>query len=152
MTTSPRVPSAEPVARMLAVTRTRLVAIVGAGALLAAANTSAQTNSQVWANITFDWVKPSGVTYEIDFEPKTLLSAPPEQPGWSNLDITPSVEYPVTNTIDLVGEVVVGRTKQTDDLDTTEVTARGGVRFHLLSRQRRLLLNEKLPKRRLIIR
>ena len=62
-----------------------------------AANASAQSNRQVWANITFDWVKPSGVTYEVDFEPKTLLSAPPGEPGWGNLDITPSVEYPVTN-------------------------------------------------------
>jgi len=137
---------------MPAVTRTRLIAIVGVGALLTAANPSAQTNLQMWANITFDWVKQSGVTYEIDFEPKALLSAPPEEPGWSNLDITPSVEYPVTNTLDLVGEMTLGRTKQTDDIDTSEVTVRGGVRFHLFSRQRRLLLNETLPKRRLVIR
>jgi hypothetical protein len=134
------------------VTRTLLVAIVGACALLTTENASAQTNRQVWANITLDWVKRSGVTYEIDFEPKALLSAPPEEPEWSNLDITPSVEHPVTNTLDLVGEMVLGRTKQTDDLDTTEVTVRGGVRFHLFSRQRRLLLNERLPKRRLVIR
>ena len=87
---------------------------------------------------------------EIDFEPKALVSASPEEPGWSNLDITPSVEHPVTNTLDLVGEMTLGRTKQTDDLDTTEVTVRGGVRFHLFSRQRRLLLNETLPKRRLV--
>jgi hypothetical protein len=51
--------------------------------------------------------------------------------------------------LDLIGEVIVGRTKQADDLDTTELTIRGGVRFHLLSRQRRLLFNEALPKRRL---
>jgi hypothetical protein len=137
---------------MFAVTRTRLIAIVGAGALLTAANASAQTNSQAWANITFDWVTRSGVTYEIDFEPKVLLSAPPEEPGWRNLDVTSSVERPVTNTLDLVGEMVLGRTKQTDDLDSTEVTVRGGVRLHLFSRQRRLLLNEALPKRRLVIR
>jgi hypothetical protein len=137
---------------MLAVTRRRLVVIVGAGALLTAANASAQTNGQVWANITFDWVKRSGVTYEIDFEPKTLVSAPPEEPGWNNLDITPSVEHPVTNTLDLIGEMTLGRTKQTDDLDTTELTIRGGIRFHLLSRQRRVLLKETLPKRRLVIR
>jgi hypothetical protein len=136
----------------LAVTRTRLVAIVGAGALLTAANTSAQTNGQVWANITFDWVKPSGVTYELDFEPKVMVSVPPGEPGWNNLDITSSVEYPVSRLLDLIGEVVAGRTKQTDDVDTTELTVRGGVRFHLFSRQRRLLLNETLPKRRLVIR
>ena len=71
---------------------------------------------------------------------------------WRNLDITPSVEHPVTNMFDVVGEMTLGRTKQTDDLDTTEVTARGGVRFHLFSRQRSLLLNEALPKRRVVIR
>jgi hypothetical protein len=137
---------------MLAVTRTRLVAIVGAGALLTPANASAQASRQVWANFTFDWVKPSGVTYEIDFEPKALLAPSPEEPDWRNLDITPSIERPVTDMFDVVGEMTLGRTRQTDDLDTTEVTARGGVRFHLFSRQRRLLLNETLPKRRVVIR
>ena len=130
----------------------RLVAIVELGALLTAANASAQASRQVWANFTFDWVKPSGLTYEIDFEPKALVAAPPEEPDWSNLDITPSVEYPVTDMFDVVGEMTLGRTRQRDDLDTTEVTARGGVRLHLFSRQRRLLLNEILPKRRVVIR
>jgi len=54
--------------------------------------------------------------------------------------------------LDLIGELVAGRTKQTDDLDTTELTVRGGLRFHLFSRQRRLLFNEIFPKRRLVIR
>jgi hypothetical protein len=45
--------------------------------------------------------------YEIDFEPKALVSAPPEEPGWSNLDITPSVEYPVSNTLDLIISIIV---------------------------------------------
>ena len=137
---------------MLVVARRPLVIIVGFGTLLTAANGSAQTNGQVWANITFDWVKRSGVMYEVDFEPKALVFAPPEEPGWGNLDITPSIEYPVSTTIDLIGEVTLGRTKQSDDLDTTELTVRGGVRFHLFSRQRHLLLNETLPKRRLVIR
>ena len=80
------------------------------------------------------------------------MSASPEEPGWTNVDITPAVEHPVTNTLDVIGEMTLGRTKQTDDLNTTELTVRGGVRFHLFSRQRRLLLNETLPKRRLVIR
>jgi len=58
----------------------------------------------------------------------------------------------VTNTLDLIAEMTLGWTKQTDDLDTTELTVLGGVRFHLFSRQRRLLLNETLPKLRLVIR
>jgi hypothetical protein len=86
------------------------------------------------------------------FEPKVLVSVSPNEPGWNNLDLTPSIEYPVWSMLDVIGEVTAGRTKQTDDLDTTELTVRGGVRFHLLSRQRRLLFNEALPKRRLVIR
>ena len=107
-------------------TRTRrlLVITAGVGALLAApANASAQLS------------RPHLKSLE-----------------WSNLDITPSVEHPVANTLDLIGEMTMGRNKRTDDLDTTEVTVRGGVRFLLFSRQRRLLLNETLPKRRLVIR
>ena len=66
---------------MLAVARRPLVIMVGFGTLLTATNGSAQTNGQVWANITFDWVKRSGVTYEVDFEPKALVFAPPEEPS-----------------------------------------------------------------------
>jgi hypothetical protein len=126
--------------------------MVSAGVLSTAVSAAAQSNAQIWANVTLGWVKPSGVVYELDFEPKVMVSVPPGEPGWNNLDITLSVEYPVSRPLDLVGEVVAGRTKQTDDLDTTELTVRGGVRFHLLSRQRRLLFNEALPKRRLVIR
>ena len=78
------------------------------------------------------------------------LAAGPLSTRSATFAITPSVEHPVTNTLDLVGEMTLGRTKQTDDLDTTEVTVRAGVRFHLFSRQRRLLLNETLPKRLVI--
>jgi hypothetical protein len=102
------------------------------GALLwVSADSAAQTSTTLWTNITFDWVRER-VTYEVDFEPKILLSAPPGAPGWRNLDITPSIEYAARKRIDLTGELVVGHTKQTDRLETTEFTLRGGVRFHLL--------------------
>ncbi len=81
-----------------------------------------------------------------------LLSAPPTQPGWASLDLTPSAEFSPSKWLDLVGEGVLGRTIQTDDLRTTEFTARGGMRFHLFSRQERVLFNEQLPKRRVVIR
>jgi hypothetical protein len=78
----------------------------------------------------------------VDFEPKVLVSAPPGDPGWRNLDITPSIEYD-RKRIDFTGELVVGHTKQTDNLGTTELTLRGGLKFHLL---------ENPPKRRLVVR
>ena len=52
----------------------------------------------------------------------------------------------------MVGEVLVGRTRQTDDLDSTEVTPRIGFRLHFLSNLREELVKEKRPKRRLVIR
>jgi hypothetical protein len=36
---------------------------------------SAQATAQLWGNITLDWVKSDHLVYELDFEPKVLLSA-----------------------------------------------------------------------------
>jgi hypothetical protein len=118
-----------------------------AATLLTSTGVSAQTTTQLWANVTLDWVASSRLTYEVDFEPKVLISAPPGEPGWRNLDVTPSVEFAAREYLDLVGELTTGLTKQTDEVNTTEVTARAGARFHLFSRQNRLFLKEKLPKR-----
>jgi hypothetical protein len=117
-----------------------------------AASAEDDATGQLWANLTFDWHKSPRVTYGLDLEAKALVSAPPEQPWWGNLDLTPSVEFAAKKWIDLLGEGVLGRTAQTDHLRTTELTARGGLRFHLFSRQERLLFNEQLPKRRVVIR
>jgi hypothetical protein len=110
--------------------------------LLVTADAAAQSSTTLWGNMTFDWVKDK-IVYEVDFEPKVLVSAPEGEPGWRNLDITASIEYDTAKRFDLTGELVVGRTKQTDDLGTTELTLRGGVRFHLV---------ENLSKRRFVIR
>jgi len=110
--------------------------------LLVTADAAAQSSTTLWGNMTFDWVRDK-ITYEVDFEPKILLAAPEGEPGWRNLDITPSIEYDTVKRFDLTGELVVGHTKQTDDLVTTEFTLRGGVRFHLV---------ENLPQRRFVIR
>jgi hypothetical protein len=110
------------------------------------------TTTQLWANVTLDWHTSPRVTYSLDFEPKVLVAAPPDQPAWASLDLTPSAEFAVTKWADLLGESVLARTVQTDDLKTTEVAARGGARFHFFSRQPRVLFNEQLPKRRLVLR
>lgn len=118
----------------------------------------AQANLQLWGNITFNWIKGDRLTYEIDLEPKTLLSAPEGEPGWRNLDTTPSVEYAWKNWLDVTGELVTGFTKQTDDEDSFELAERVGMRFHLLSRnlptlvRDRPIKSERPPKRRLILR
>ncbi len=84
----------------------------------------AQTDFQAWGNLTFDWIKSHRVTIGVKVEPKVLVSAPDDEPGWGTLDVTPSFEYARGQWFDMIGEMLVGRTMQTDDLDSTEVTPR----------------------------
>ena len=114
----------------------------------------AQTNGQVWGNITVDWLKSDKLTFELDVEPKVLVAAPSTEPGWRNVDVTPNVEYAVRRWLDLIGELGTGYTHQTDDVNSTEVTPRIGIRLHLFSRDRPRLLSvrELPPKRRVVIR
>jgi Protein of unknown function (DUF2490) len=113
---------------------------------------AAQTNGQLWGNITLDWVRSEKLTFELDLEPKVLVVAPSTEPGWWNVDVTPNVEYTVKPWLDLIGELGTGFTRQTDHVNSIEVTPRIGVRFHLLSRdQPRLVHVRELPPRRRIV-
>ena len=112
----------------------------------------AQTTAQLWSNITFNWAKSDRLVYELDFEPKALMDAPEGDPGWHNLDITPNVEYSLKAWLDLVVDTTIGATKQTDDVDTMEVTPRLGVRLHLFSRTPRFRARESAPRRRIVVR
>jgi hypothetical protein len=120
--------------------------------LIAAPVVSAQTTTQLWGNLTFNWVKSDRLVYELDVEPKVLLGAPEGEPGWRNLDVTPNVEFSARPWLDLVADATVGRTVQTDDLTTTELTPRLGVRFHLFSRAQKFRVIEQAPRRRLVVR
>ena len=70
----------------------------------------AQTNLQLWGNITLDWVKSNRLAYKLDFEPKVLLSKPDGDPDWRNLDVTPNVEFSPKPWIDLVLDTTIGKT------------------------------------------
>jgi hypothetical protein len=83
--------------------------------------------TQIWANITTGWILSDSLYVELDVEPKILVSGDPK---WRNIDATGLVEYYPNGWIDLTGEMTLGTTLQTDDLRTTELTFRGGVRFH----------------------
>ena len=120
--------------------------------LLAATVAQAQSNLQLWGNVTFDWVKSQRLAYGLDIEPKVLLDAPAGEPGWRNLDLTSSVEFSPKPWLDLVADGVVGVTKQTDDVDSVEVTPRLGFRFHLFSRAQRFHPLERAPRRRWVVR
>jgi hypothetical protein len=123
-----------------------------AALLLICAPVSAQTTTQLWGNLTFNWVKSERLVYELDFEPKALLTPPEGEPDWRNLDVTPNVEYSLRPWFDLVADMTIGRTVQTDDVSSTEVTPRFGVRFHLFSRARQLRVLERAPRRRVVVR
>jgi hypothetical protein len=113
---------------------------------------SAQPDTQLWGELTFSWIKSHRLTYGFDVEPKVLVSAPDGDPGWATLDLTPSIEYSHGAWLDVLGETLIGRTRQTDDLNSTEVTPRIGLRLHYLSNLRNELLKEKQPKRRFVLR
>jgi hypothetical protein len=107
---------------------------------------------QLWGNFTLSWIKSHHVTLGVDIEPKVLVSKPADDPRWATLDVTPSLEYTHGNWLDIVSELLVARTKQTDDDNSTEITPRIGFRFHILSNVANDLLKEKLPKHRFVIR
>jgi hypothetical protein len=107
---------------------------------------------QLWGNLTLSWIKSHHLTLGVDIEPKVLVSKPADDPGWATLDVTPSLEYTHGNWLDIVSELLVARTKQTDDDNSTEITPRIGFRFHILSNVANDLLKEKLPKHRFVIR
>jgi hypothetical protein len=103
--------------------------------------------------MTFDWVKSESLTYELDLEPKVLVAAPSGEPGWWSLDVTPNVEYAARHWLDLIGEIGTGFTRQTDDVNSTELTPRVGVRLHLFSRELpRIHVPERPPRRRVVLR
>jgi Protein of unknown function (DUF2490) len=134
-------------------TRRAWRALVVSGLVLSSARSgAAQTNLQLWGNITLDWVTSNRLAYELDVEPKVLLSKPDGDPDWRNLDVTPNVEWSPKPWIDLVLDTTVGRTTQTDDVDTVEVTPRVGARFHLFSRAQRYHPRERAPARRYVVR
>lgn len=120
--------------------------------VLWASPAAAQTDTQLWGDLTLSWIKSHTWTLGVEVEPKTLVSKPADKPGWTTLDVTPSAEYRHGKWLDVVGELHLGRTRQTDALDTTEVTPRIGLRFHLLSNLVADATKEREPRRRLVVR
>ena len=115
---------------------------------------AAQSDSQLWGDLSVEWVKPSGITWGLAVEPKLLVSAPAGEPGWWSVDATPGIEYAASRWLDVVGELATGYTRQTDDVRSVEVSPRAGVRVHLFPRGLPPLLPglERAPGRRLVIR
>ena len=97
-------------------------------------------SNQIWANITLDYPWREGLLFEVDLEPKAQYSG---ADSWRGIDITPAIEFSPNHWIELVGETVFARTKQSNALTSTEVTPRLGFRVHFLNN-----LHTLLPARR----
>ena len=133
----------------------RLAIVLALATVLTSADAWAQTNMQLWGNVTINWLHSERLTYELDFEPKVLLAKPDADPAWSNLDVSPNAEYALKRWMDLVMEGTIGYTKQTDDVNSWEVSPRAGVRLYLFSRDLPVAgprLRELPPTRRLVVR
>jgi hypothetical protein len=115
---------------------------------------ASQTNGQLWGTLTWNWLKSDRLTYELELEPKALVVAAEDQPGWGSLDLTPNVEYALRSWLDLVGELATGYTWQTDEVNSFELTPRAGARLHLTSRELPTgpLRREWLPRHRIVVR
>ncbi len=120
--------------------------------LIALLSRTASAQDQVWTDFDLHWIKSHQVTFELQVEPKVLASQPAEGPGWATLDVTPSAEFTRGQWIDVLGQLLIAGTKQTDSVNSTELTPRLGFRFHVLSNLHDELLKEKQPKRRVVIR
>jgi hypothetical protein len=101
-----------------------------------------------------NWLRTDRIAFELEFEPKATVWVPEGDAKWASLDITPALEYAMTGWIDFVGEVAAARTRQDDDVNSTEVSPRAGVRVHVLSRELPTgpLKRDRLPRHRIVLR
>jgi hypothetical protein len=120
--------------------------------VLAVPRASAAADLQIWGHVTLTWIQSHAFTAGVDIEPKVLVAKAATDPEWRTLDVTPSVELTKGNWFDMIAETLFARTRQSDNLMTTEVTPRIGLRFHLLSNLHDALAKEKQPRRRLVLR
>jgi len=96
---------------------------------IAIVNAQEEVSQQIWGNIILGYPQSRNLYFELDFEPKTQLSG---EQQWRNIDITPLIEYYPNSWIDITAETVIGNTKQSNNLNTFEVSPRIGIRFHLI--------------------
>jgi hypothetical protein len=120
---------------------------------------AAQTNLQLWGDVSLNWLKSDRLAYALDLEPQALVAnTDADATGWRTFGVTPNVEYSAKRWLDVIGELGTGITHQTDGLSSFELTPRAGLRFHVFSRDlpnviaRRLNLVELPPTRRFILR
>ncbi len=137
----------------------RLGVLVPLCMLASLGGAGAQTNLQLWGDLSLNWLTAGKLAYALDLEPQALAAdTQADSPGWWTFSVTPNVEYSAKNWLDLIAEVGLARTQQSDGLDSFELTPRAGLRFHVFSRDvpnrvdDLLKPGERPPTRRFVLR
>ena len=92
---------------------------------------SPDTSDQLWFNLILSRPKTDALYFEYDVEAATQVSGGGDD--WRSLTGTGLVEYYPNGFVDLTGELITGFTEQDREEDSFEVTARVGLRLHLIS-------------------
>ncbi len=95
-----------------------------------------EISKQIWGNLILGSMLKDDLRIELDFEPKMQVST---EEKWANIDMTPLIEYYPNKWIDLTAEIVIGYTKQTNDINSIEFSPRLGVRFNIFGNIRQYL-------------
>jgi hypothetical protein len=137
----------------------RILLLVLACVLSGGRGAAAQTNLQLWGDLSLNWLRTEKLAYALDLEPQAVAAnTETDAAGWWTFAVTPNVEYSPKKWLDVIGEVGTGYTHQTDGLESFELTPRAGLRFYLFSRDlprvigSRLNSVERPPTRRYVVR
>jgi hypothetical protein len=115
------------------------IGILVLGQLLPIQNIVAQISKQAWYEYMLNYPFANSFNLENAFSYSTLLGTP----KWRAYDYSATLEWSITNKIDLIGQGVVSYTNQTDSYNTLELRPILGTRFYLTPNKRiqtRLLL------------
>ncbi len=99
----------------------------------------AQTNEQVWNEYMLNYPFANSFNLENAFTYSTLMGTP----KWRAYDYSGTLEWSVSNHVDIIAQAVVSYTNQTDNYNTLELRPVVGSRFYFTPNKRiqtRLLL------------
>lgn len=92
----------------------------------------AQTNEQIWAEYMLNYPFANNFNFENAFTYSTLLGTP----KWRAYDYSGALEWSVSNHVDVIAQLVVSYTNQTDTYNTLELRPILGSRFHFTPNKR----------------
>ena len=92
----------------------------------------AQTNEQLWLEYMLNYPFANSFNLESTFTYSELLSSP----KWRSVDYSPTLEYALSNNIDLLGGGTLAYTEQEEDYNTFEARLMLGTRIHFTPNRR----------------